>query len=114
MIIRSVLLVFSSVLLWGSMHASGSDELATQREVLAASLEQPLREQLVKHGYTPRNAAMAASSLLDAYAQCLANTQSTDTDSEPEVTTIRLGGTVVSAYKSHCLTKFLNGVAGLP
>jgi hypothetical protein len=114
MIWRSVLLVFSSMSLLAWMHANGSDVLTVQREALAESLELPLRAQLVKNGYTPRNAAMAASSLLDKYAQCLATTQSTDMDSEPEVSTVRLGDAVVTAYKSHCLTKFLDTVAHLP
>lgn len=114
MTLRSTLLVFSCVSLLAWTHAIGSDELAIQREALAESLEQPLRAELVKNGYTPRNAATAARSLLDMYAQCLASTQNTNKDSESEVTNIRLGDLTIAVYESGCLTEFLNNVAGLP
>ena len=85
-----------------------------QREALADSLEQPLRAELVKNGYSPRNAAIAANSLLDMYAQCLASTQKTNMESESEVTHVRLGDLTVAVYKSDCLTEFLNTVADIP
>ena len=93
---------------------SNSDELAIQRHVLSKTLEQQLRTHLLKKGYTPRNAAIAADSLLDAYALCLANIPRADSGSEPEVTSFRLGEAKVSAYKSPCLTDFLGDVAGIP
>ena len=93
---------------------SYSDEFAIQRDALSKTLEQPLRTHLLKKRYTPRNAAIAANSLLDMYARCLANTPHTGLDSDPEVTNFRLGEAKVSAYKSPCLTEFLNDVAGIP
>ncbi len=93
---------------------SDSEEFTIQRDALSNTLEQPLRTFLLKRGYTPRNAAIAASSLLDMYARCLAESTHIDPDSEPEVTTFRLGEAIVSAYKSRCLTEFQNDVAGIP
>lgn len=115
MVLRSVLPVFAcmSLLAW-MQTSSGSDDLTIQREALSEAFEQPLRTQLLKKGYTPRNATIAANSLLDMYARCLASTQSTDLSTEPEVTNIRIGDAVIAAYKSPCLTKFLNDVAGIP
>lgn len=113
MVSRAVFLVFLSATLLAWMHANGSDDLAIQREALAESLEMPLRTHLLKKGYTPRNAATAASSLLDKYAQCLASSQNTDMDTEPEVTTVRLGDAVIAVYESQCLTTFLDTVAKL-
>ena len=92
----------------------GSDEQAIQREALAESLEQPLRAELIENGYSPRNAAIAASSMLDMYAQCLASTHNANMDSEPEVTNVWLGGLAVTVYRSDCLTEFLDNVADLP
>jgi hypothetical protein len=113
MILRSVLFVFlsMSVSAW-AQKPSDSDELAIQRDALSKTLEQPLRTHLLKRGYTLRNAAIAADSLLDIYARCLASKPQTNSDSEPEVTYFRLGEAMVSAYKSHCLNKFLTDVAG--
>ena len=102
-----------SPLAW-AQTSSDSDGLAIQRDALSKTLEQPLRTHLLKKGYTPRNAAIAADSLLDMYAQCLANKPQTNLDSEPEVTYFRLGESKVSAYKSPCLTEFLNDVASIP
>ena len=93
---------------------SDSNELAVQREAISRTLEQPLRTHLLKKGYTPRNAAIAGDTLLDAYARCLANTPHADVDSEPEVTCFRLGEATVSAYKSSCLTNSLDDVAAIP
>lgn len=114
MILRFVLFVFlyMSPLAW-TQTVDDSDDLAIQRDALSKTLEQPLRTHLLKRGYTPRNAAIAASSLLDMYAQCLANTRRTDLRSEPEATSFRLGDAMVSAYKSPCLTDFLDDVAGI-
>jgi len=115
MILHSVLLVFLCMSLptW-AQTPSDSDEFAIQRDTLSKTLEQPLRTFLLKKGYTPRNAAIAASSMLDMYARCIAESPRTDADSEPEVTSFRLGEANVSAYKSPCLTQFLNDVAGIP
>ena len=93
---------------------SDSEELAIQRDALSKSLEQPLRAFLLKKGYTPRNAAIAASSLLDVYARCLAESTHTDSDLEPEVKVFRLGEADFSAYKSPCLSQFLDDLAGIP
>ena len=101
-----------SLLTW--MNTSiGSDDLATQRDALSQAFEEPLRAHLLKKGYTPRNAAIATDSLLDTYAQCLADTPRTDLSAEPDVTSFRLGDAVVSAYKSPCLNEFIRDVAGL-
>jgi hypothetical protein len=115
MVLRSVLFVFlcMSLSAWANTP-SDSDELAIQRDALSKALEQPLRTHLLKKGYTPRNAAIAADRLLDTYAQCLANTPHTDFAAEPEVTNFLLGEANVSAYKSPCLADFLNDVAGIP
>ena len=94
--------------------ASDSNELAIQREALSKTLEQTLRTFLLKKGYTPRNAAIAAGSLLDTYAGCLAESPRANAGSEPEVTVFRLAETVVSAYKSPCLTQFVIDVANIP
>ena len=102
-----------SLLAW-TQTSSGSDELEIQRDALSKTLEQPLRTHLLRKGLTPRNAAIAVNSLLDMYAQCLASTPRTDQSSEPDVTSFRLGDAVVSAYKSPCLTDFLNDVAAIP
>ena len=93
--------------------SSELDDFAIQRNALSRTLEEPLRTHLLKNGYTPRNAAIAANSLLDTYAQCLANTENSDEKSEPEITTVRLGEVVVAAYESPCLAEFLNNVAGI-
>ena len=115
MILRHVLSVSLCMSLLAWMQTSnGSDDLAIQVDAFSEVLEQPLRTHLVKKGYTPRNAAIAADSLLDTYAHCLAGTARTDMDSEPEATSFRLGDSVVLAYKSLCLTDFLDDVAGLP
>ena len=115
MVLRSILLVFTCMSLLAWMQASnGSDDLTVQREALSETLENPLRTQLLKKGYTPRNATIAANSLLDMYAQCLASTQSTNSNSEPEVTTVRLGDAVIVVYESPCLTEFLNNVSDIP
>ena len=102
-----------SLLAWVQI-SSGSDDLAIQREALSKALEQPLRTHLLKKGYAPRNAAIAANSLLDMYAQCLASAPRMDSSTEPEVTNIRLGDAVVAAYKSPCLTEFFDDVARIP
>ncbi len=97
------------------MQASvGSDDLKIQREALSEAFEQTLRTQLLKKGYTHRNAAIAANGLIDMYAHCLVSKQNETLNSEPEVTAVRLGDAVVVAYKSPCLTEFLNNFAGLP
>ncbi len=114
MILRAAVLAFSCMSLLAWTHANGNDELVAQREALGESLEQPLRAELVKNGYSPRNAAIAADSLLDLYAECLASAESTNTDSEPEVTYFPLGDELVAVYKSDCLTKFQNDLAELP
>ena len=93
---------------------SDPDEFAIQRDALSKTLEQPLRTHLLKKGYTPRNAATAADSLLDMYARCLAELPRSDSESEPEVTLFRLGEADVAAYKSPCLTQFRNDIAGIP
>lgn len=115
MISRSVLLILAcmSLLVW--MQASvGSDELKTQREALTEAFDETLRTQLLKKGYTPRNAATAANGLIDMYARCLASKENGTLHSEPEVTAVQLGGAVVFAYKSPCLKEFLNNFADLP
>ena len=115
MILRSVLLVFACMSLLAWMQASvGSDDLKIQREALSEALEQTLLTQLLKKGYTPRNAAIAANGLIDMYAHCLVSKQNETLNSEPEVTAGWLGDEVVVAYKSPCLTEFLNNFAGLP
>jgi len=115
MILRAVLLVFlyMSLPAWAQTPRD-SEELEIQRDALSKTLEHPLRTHLLKKAYTPRNAAIAADSLLDVYAKCLADQPQTDLDSEPDVTFFRLGEEKVSAYKSPCLTAFLNDVAGIP
>ena len=115
MILRSLLLVLlcAPPPAW-AQTPSDSDEPAIQRDTLLKTLEQPLRTFLLKKGYTPRNAAKATSSLLDRYAQCLAESPHPDPDSETEVASFWLGDAAVSAYKSPCLTEFLNEVAGMP
>ena len=115
MILRFILLVFLCMSLptW-AQTSSDPEELKIQRGAISETLEQPLRKYLLKKGYTPRNAAIAASSLLDAYARCLAESKHTSPDSEPEFTTFRLGEATVSAYKSPCLTDFLNDIADIP
>ena len=115
MILRSVLLVFFGMSLptW-AQSPSDPDEFAIQRDALSKTLEQPLRTHLLKKGYTPRNAAKAAASLLDMYALCLAKSPRFDSESEPEVAIFRLGETDVSAYRSPCLKKFRNDIAGIP
>ena len=115
MILRSVLLIIFCVSLstW-AQTPSESDEFSIQRDALSETLEQPLRTHLLKKGYTPRNAAIAANNLLDMYARCLANVPRTDLDADPEVTFFRLAEAKVSAYKSRCLAGFLNDVAGIP
>ena len=115
MILRSFLLVFlcAPQPAW-AQTPSDSEELTIQRDAFLKTLEQPLRTFLMKKGYTPRNAARATSSLLDRYAQCLAESPHPDPDSETEVMSFWLGNAAVSAYKSPCLTEFLNEVAGMP
>ena len=115
MVIRSLLLVFfcASLSTW-AQTPSDSDELAIQRDALSETLENPLRAHLLKKGYTPRNAAIAADSLLDMYARCLANTPRAELDSDAEITTFRLGDEKVFAYKSPCLAEFINDVASIP
>ena len=115
MVSRSVTFVFLCMSLSTSAQVSGeSDVFSIQRDALSQTLEQPLRTHLLKKGYTPRNAAIAANNLLDMYARCLANAPHTDLGSDPEVALFQLGETKVSAYKSLCLTEFLNDVASIP
>ena len=97
-----------------AQESSFSDDFAIQRGALSETLEQPLRTHLLKRGYTPRNAAIATNNMLDLYARCLASAPRTDLKAEPEVTSFRLGESVASAYKSPCLTEFLDDVAGMP
>ena len=115
MILRPVLFVFlcMSPPAW-TQTVNDANDLAIQRDALSKTLEEPLRTYLLKRGYTPRNAAIAASSLLDIYAQCLVSTPRSDFSSEPEATSFGLGDAVVSAYKSPCLTDFLDDVADVP
>jgi len=97
------------------MQASvGSDDLTIQREALSEAFEQTLHTQLLKKGYTPRNAAITTNGLIDMYSHCLVGKQNENLNSEPEVKAVRLGDAVVFAYKSPCLKEFLNNFAGLP
>ena len=115
MILRFVLFVFMRMSLLTRMNtSSGSDDLTTQRDALSKAFEEPLRVHLLMKGYTPRNAAIATNSLLDTYAQCLADTPRTDLSAEPDVMSFWLGDAVVSAYKSPCVSEFIKDVGGLP
>ncbi len=115
MIPRSVLLtlLFVSLPTW-TQTPSESDQFSSQRVALSKTLEQPLRTQLLKKGYTPRNAAIAADNLLNKYARCLADVPRTHLGSDPEVIFFQLGEAKVSAYKSPCLAGFLSDVDGIP
>ena len=99
--------------LTAAQSARGSDDFSAQREVLNETLGYPLRTLLLHKGYTPRNADVAASNLLDLYAQCLVTEQDVDSDAEPELTTIRMGDAVIAVYRSPCLTEFLDNIRAL-
>lgn len=115
MTLRSVLPIVACLFLLAWSHASvSSEEVKKQRKVLSDAFGQTLREQLVKKGYTPRNAEAAASGLIDRYAHCLVNQQAEESSDEAEVTSVRLGDAVILAYRTNCLTEFLDDFADLP
>jgi hypothetical protein len=94
--------------------SAGTDDFAVQQDALIDTFEQPLRMELLKKGYTPRNAAIASGSLLDEFARCLVKENSANAGSESQITTIRLGGAVIVTYESPCLAEFMSNVASLP
>lgn len=106
-------LLCMSLLSWMET-SSGSDDPADQKKVLIVAFERPLRVELLKKGYTPRNAAIASGSLLDEFARCLVSEQNANSSSESHTTTVRLGEAVIVTYESPCLTEFLSNVASLP
>lgn len=115
MILRSAFLVFACLSFLPWMQASvGSDDLKIQREAISEAFGQTLLTQLLRKGYTARNAAIAANGLIDVYAHCLVSKQNETLNSEPEVAAVRLGDAVVVAYKSPCLREFLDNFVSLP
>lgn len=101
-------------LLW-LQDSRGADDLDSQDETLILdSFELPLRNELLRKGYTPRNAAIAAQHLLDDLVKCWTNEQNTLSHSKPRTIVVQLGGATIVTYESPCLTEFLSNVRSLP
>ena len=78
--------------------------------ILRESFERPLQKELLESGLSPRNAEIATQNMLNALIECWNSDRNTVTRSEPEITTVRLGGETIVTYETPCMNTFLADV----
>lgn len=106
------ILIPSLAILWPT-NSSGTDDPDTQRKALSA-FEQPLLSELLRKGYSPKNAEIASRNLLDELVSCWNSNRNTSSIAKPKTVVVRLGGETIVTHGSVCLSEFLDNVDGLP
>jgi len=96
-----------------SFTAAQADD-ASQDALIMDSFEQPLLSELLKRGYTPRNAAIATQHLLEEFIRCWTSDRNAESHSEQSIVTVQLGGQRIVTYQSPCLSEFIGNVDSLP
>ena len=106
------LVVLTLSLLWLT-DSTGADDPDVQKEALSA-FAQPLLAELLRKGYSPRNAELATQHLLDDLARCWNSDRNISSTAEPKTVVVRLGGETIVTNDSVCLSEFLGIVEELP
>jgi hypothetical protein len=115
---HSVLLTLICVALFLSgvrvSRSADADQVPDQAGLIVASFEEPLRAELLKRGYSPRNAAVASRNLVERFAECWRSSSNKLPSSEQRAVVVQLGGKTIVTYESPCLSEFLSDVESLP
>lgn len=108
--------ISAATLLFGVNVSIGADtgQSPDETTLIVDSFEEPLRIELLKKGYSPRNAAVTSQNLVRAFAECWISDRNKTSGSEQETVVVQLGGQTIVTYESPCLTEFLGDIEGLP
>ena len=90
-----------------------NDALSRDLTILRQTFEEPVRVELLHRGLTPRNAAVATQYVLDKLAECWISDRNLPAESGADITTVRIGDTVIVTYASPCIDELVDRVADL-
>ena len=88
-----------------------TDVSETEVQVLRTSFEEPLQRELLRKGFSPRNAGIATQNILDNLVECWASDRNSVAGEEQETILVRLGGRVILTYPSPCIDDLLSTVS---
>ena len=78
--------------------------------ILRDTFQKPLQLELLKSGWTPRNAETAARNMVSSLIECWNSDRNESSSAERETLTMRLGGQTIVSYKTPCMSEFLADV----
>ena len=113
---RSFIIVLTVALFLDPLSAQSDDSndaLSRDLTILRQTFEEPMRVELLHRGLTPRNAAVASQYVLDKLAECWISDRNLPAESGAELTTVRIGGTVIVTYASPCIVELVRRAADL-